>query len=167
MDSFEFNKIAGALLAAALFLMFLGKVSDALVHPVIPAKPHIAVSDEPPQTAAAGAEAPKAPPLPAGGVAAAGKATFDKVCSTCHTADKGGAAKQGPNLFGVHGRKPGSVAGFQYSKCILEKTGEWTDDMLNAFLWKPSADCKATKMAFAGLKDKDRADVVEFLKSMK
>ena len=166
MDSFEFNKIAGALLGAALLLMIIGKVSDALVHPHMPEKAHIAVTDEAPAAPSASGEAPKPPPLAEGGVADAGKAVFQKVCFTCHTADKGGAVKQGPNLFGVVGRKAGTVAGFQYSKCVGEKP-EWSDETLNSFLWKPSADCKGTKMAMAGLKDKDRADIIAFLKSLK
>jgi len=169
MDSFEFNKIAGAVLGAVLFLMVLGKVSDALVHPHVPEKPHIAVTDEAPQAPSGTADAIQVPPLPAGGDAAAGQAVFQKVCFTCHTSDKGGNDKTGPNLFGVVGRKPGAHESFaaKYSACIKAKTAEWSEETLNGFLWKPAVDCKATKMAMAGLKDKDRADIIAFLKGLK
>jgi len=169
MDSFEFNKIAGAILGSVLFLMIIGKVSSALIHPHVPEHPHIAVQEEAVATEPSNAP-PQVPPLPAGGEAAAGQVVFQKICSVCHTADKGGAKKVGPNLFGVVGRKPGTAPGFDYTKCMAEKGAkepEWTDEALNAFLFKPAADCKGTKMAMAGLKDKDRADVIAFLKSLK
>jgi cytochrome c len=168
MDSFEFNKIAGAVLAAALFAMIIGKVSNAIVHPHMPEKPHIAVVEEQVAAAPAGAAAATVPPLAAGGDAAAGKAVFDKVCMTCHTPDKGGANKVGPNLFATAGGKKAHSGTFSYSPAMQNKGGEWTDDDLNAFLYKPSAFVKGTKMAFAGIsKDKDRADVIAYLKSLK
>jgi cytochrome c len=168
MDSFEFNKIVGAVLAAALFAMIIGKVSNAIVHPHMPEKAHIAVTEEVAAAPAPGGGAPVVPPLAPGGDAAAGKAMFDKVCLTCHTPDKGGANKVGPNLFATTGSKKAHSATFSYSQAMQNKGGEWTDDDLNAFLYKPSAFVKGTKMAFAGIsKDKDRADVIAYLKSLK
>jgi cytochrome c len=167
MDSFEFNKIVGAVLAAALFAMIIGKVSNAIVHPHMPEKPHITVNEEVAVAPAPGGGAATVPPLPAGGDPVAGKAMFDKVCLTCHTPDKGGANKVGPNLFATAGAKKAHSATFSYSQAMQSKGGEWTDEDLNAFLFKPSAFVKGTKMAFAGLKDKDRADVIAYLKSLK
>jgi cytochrome c len=168
MDSFEFNKVAGAVLAACLGAMVVGKVSNALVHPQMPDKPHIAVTEEAAATAPSPGGAPvKAPPA-TGTDVAAGKAEFDKRCLTCHTVDKGGANKVGPNLFGVAGGAKGKVAGFAYSTGMTGKGGEWTDEDLNEFIFKPANFVKGTKMAYAGVpNDKIRGDIIAFLKSLK
>ena len=111
----SFNTVAGCVLASALFAMVVGKVSNALVHPHKLDKPALAVSDEAPQTAAAAAPAQELPPIGpklAGANVEAGKAIFQKQCFTCHTVDKGGANKVGPNLWDVVGRKKASHAGF-------------------------------------------------------
>jgi cytochrome c len=165
--SLEFNKIAGAVLAASLGAMLIGKVAGALVHPHYPEKPHIAVQEAAVETKP-GAAPVAVPALPPGGDAAAGKAAFDKKCMTCHTADKGGANKVGPNLFGIHGNKKAHLANFKYSDNMKAKGGEWEDESLNEFLWKPARYIPKTLMAFAGLNnDKERADVVAYLKSLK
>jgi len=165
--SLEFNKIAGAVLAASLGAMVIGKVAGALVHPHYPDKPHIAVTEAPVE-AKPGAAPAAVPALPPGGDAAAGKIAFDKKCMTCHTPDKGGANKVGPNLFGIHGNKQAHLAGFAYSTNMQAKGGTWDDAALNEFLWKPATYIKQTKMAFAGLSnDKERADVIAYLTSLK
>ncbi len=165
--SLEFNKIAGAVLAASLGAMIIGKVAGALVHPSFPEKPHIAVQEAAVETKP-GAPVAAVPALPPGGDAAAGKIAFDKKCLTCHTPDKGAANKVGPNLFGIAGSKKAHLANFAYSSNMQAKGGEWDDAAMNEFLWKPAAFIKQTKMAFAGLSnDKERADVIAFLKSLK
>lgn len=87
-----------------------------------------------------------------------------KKCATCHSADKGGGNKVGPNLFGVVGRKRAAAAGFNYSDAMAKKGGAWSRDDLNLFLAKPKDFVPGTKMGFAGLKKpQDRADVVLYL----
>ena len=83
-----------------------------------------------------------------------GKQLF-AVCKACHTLVKDGANMTGPNLWGVFGRKAGSVASFNYS-----------DGMKAAgFTWD-AAQITGTKMTYAGMKDaKDRIDVIAYLKS--
>ncbi|MBX3498235.1 MAG: c-type cytochrome [Alphaproteobacteria bacterium] len=165
--SLEFNKIAGAVLAASLGAMVIGKVAGALVHPSFPEKPHIAVQEAAVEAKPGAAPVP-VPALPPNGDAAAGKIAFDRKCLTCHTPDKGGANKVGPNLFGIHGGKKAHLAGFAYSANMQAKGGEWDDATLNEFLWKPATYIRQTKMAFAGLSnDKERADVIAYLKSLK
>jgi cytochrome c len=167
MDSFEFNKIAGAVLACVLFVMIIGKVSGMVVHPHIPEKPAIAVPDEPAATGPATAGPAKAPPLPEGGDAAAGKTVFTKVCATCHTADQGGRNGQGPNLFGAAGGKRPHNATFAFTPALQAKGGEWTYEDLNHMIFKPTAFVRGTKMAYAGLaKEQDRADLIAFLRTM-
>ena len=125
----SFNTIAGCVLASALFAMVVGKVSNAVVHPHKLDKPVLAVTDDAPtQTAAAPAavEIPPIGPKLAGANVDAGKALFQKQCFSCHTIDKGGANKVGPNLWGIVNRPKASHAGFSYSAALSAKGGDWT-----------------------------------------
>ena len=112
----SFNTVAGCVLASALFAMVVGKVSNALVHPHKLEKPALAVSDEAPTQTAAAAPAQELPPIGpklAGANVDAGKAIFQKQCFTCHTVDKGGPNKVGPNLWGVVEPQEGEPRGLQ------------------------------------------------------
>ncbi|MDP1752816.1 MAG: cytochrome c family protein [Reyranella sp.] len=165
----NFNTVAGCVLASALFAMVVGKVSNAVVHPHKLDKPAIAVVDEAPTAVAAAPAAELAPigPKLAGANAEAGKAIFMKQCFTCHTTDKGGANKVGPNLWGIVDRKKASHEGFSYSSALQAKGGEWTYEDINHMILKPTAFVKGTKMAFAGLpKEQERADVIAYLRTM-
>jgi cytochrome c len=165
----SFNTVAGCVLASALFAMVCGKVSNALVYTHKLEKPAIAVSDDAPQAVAAApaVELPPIGPKLAGANVDAGKAMFQKQCSTCHNADKGGPNKVGPNLWGVVGRKKGSHEGFSYSSGMEAKGGDWTFEDIDHMIFKPAAYIKGTKMAFAGLpKEPDRADVIAYLRTM-
>ncbi len=92
-------------------------------------------------------------------------AKISKACAACHSFEKGGATKQGPNLWGTVGAPKGNVAGFAYSDELIAKGGNWDYDSLNQFLTKPKKYIKGTKMNFAGLKKaKDRAALVAWLR---
>ena len=167
----SFNTVAGCILASALFAMVVGKVSNALVHPHKLEKPALAVTDEAPtQTAAAGAPTEELPPIGpklAGANVERGKEIYMKQCFTCHTIDKGGPNKVGPNQWDIVGRKKASHEGFSYSSALQAKGGDWTYEDINHMIFKPQAFIKGTKMAFAGLpKEQDRADVIAFLRTM-
>ena len=87
-----------------------------------------------------------------------------KKCMTCHTVEKSGGNKIGPDLFGVVGRKRASVANFSYSDAMKKKVGSWTHNDLNQFLTKPKGFIPGTKMSFAGLtREQDRANVIDYL----
>jgi cytochrome c len=164
----SFNTMAGCFLASALFAMVVGKVSNALVHPHPLEKPAIAVAEAAPETAsAAPAElAPIGPKLKDGNVDK-GKAIYAQQCFTCHTIDKGGANKVGPNQWNIVGRKKASHEGFSYSSALQAKGGDWTYEDINHMIFKPQAFVRGTKMAFAGLpKEQDRADVIAYLRTM-
>ena len=87
-----------------------------------------------------------------------------KKCAACHSIAQGGANKIGPALWGVLGRKAGSVSGYKYSKSMVAYGKPWTFEEMNGFLIKPKDWIKGTKMSFAGIKDaKDRAAVILYM----
>jgi len=89
------------------------------------------------------------------------------MCFTCHTVDKGGVNKVGPNQWDIVGRKKASHEGFSYSSALQSKGGDWTYEDINHMIFKPQAFVRGTKMAFAGLaKEQDRADVIAYLRTM-
>ena len=174
MNSFEWNKIFGAILLALLVGMMSGFIADRTVHAEKLEKPAIevegVVAEGAEQTAAA--EAPAGPAdiselLKTASADDGMKAV--KVCAACHSFDKGGANKVGPNLYGVVGAPHAHAEGFAYSEALKGMHNvKWTEDELNHFLYNPKAYAKGTKMAFAGIKkDTDRAAVIAYLKSLK
>ena len=169
MDSFEWNKIAGWGLFAAITVLALILFTGEMYKPVLPAKPGYIVQGVE-EVAAAGAPAPVADKPVEFFLASAsvdkGAEVFKK-CGACHNAEKGGAAGIGPNLYGVVGGPHDHMPGFSYSDA-MEKTAsaKWGFDELNAWLTSPKAYVPGTKMAFAGIaKPEERAAVIAYLNS--
>ncbi|MBL8672045.1 MAG: cytochrome c family protein [Alphaproteobacteria bacterium] len=93
----------------------------------------------------------------------AGKKAFLK-CKTCH-AIEAGKNQIGPTLHGIIGRKSGQVAGFKYSKAMLDWAGTWDEKTLDAYIANPKAVVPSGSMAFVGIKaEKERADLIAYLK---
>jgi cytochrome c len=85
----------------------------------------------------------------------------------CHSFEKGGANKVGPNLFNVVGGPRAHAQGFSYSAGMKQAGGSWDVESLDKFLANPKAEVKNTSMTFVGIRRPDeRADVIAYLNSL-
>jgi cytochrome c len=171
MNSFELNKILGAILGTCLILLALNIGAGAIFAPEKPSKPgyNIAVKEE---GTAEKAGAPKEAEQPIETLLAKasvekGQATA-KQCQACHTFEKGGPNRVGPNLWNIVGSGRGEDrGGFNFSAAMKGKGGTWSFDELNKFLTNPRGYIPGTAMTFAGLsRAEQRADVIDYLRTL-
>jgi cytochrome c len=170
MDSFELNKVLGALLGTCMVLLAVHLATGAIFATPVPAKPGyvIEVKQEGTAKPSGGAAAPAEQPIETLLVSANTKNGQEtaKECELCHNLGKGQGAKIGPDLYGVVGRPVATEAGFGYSAPLKAKGGTWTFDALNKWLTNPRADVPGTLMTFAGISNAhQRADVIAYLNS--
>ena len=176
MNSFEFNKMAGAVLGTALLAFGLNILSGAIYHGEKPEKQGFAIEVAQADTGAAAGGGSTAPAAGSGKSLGALLASADaakgqavaKQCGACHDFTKGGPNKTGPNLWGVVGRQHGSHEGFTYSDAMAGlKDKPWTYEALNEFVTSPKAAVPGTKMGFGGLKkEDDRANLLAYLQTV-
>jgi|TARA_B110000967_G_C18463990_1_gene354044 cytochrome c len=172
MDSFELNKIIGAVIMTALIVIGINKLSDAIFYVEKPEKSaykvegvELASSDSKTTTEIKEVVQLNIKEILALGDLAHGEKVFKK-CSACHIIAKGGKNLIGPALYGIVGKASAATESYSYSKALKAHGKSWGFEELNAYLLKPQSYIKGTKMSFAGLrKDKDRASVILYLNS--
>lgn len=98
------------------------------------------------------------------GDAAAGEKVFAH-CAPCHSI-KPGENKFGPSLAGVFGRKSGTEPGYNYSSAMKGLNITWDEANLDAWLQGPGKFVRGTKMIYSVPEEKDRQDVIAYLKTL-
>ncbi len=100
------------------------------------------------------------------GDAVAGK-RIAKKCVACHTLNKGGKNKLGPNLYGILFDEAGKKEGYKYSKALSASGLVWDEHTFLEFVTKPKKKVKGTKMSFRGLKkSSQRTDLLTYFKTL-
>jgi len=169
LDSFEWNKIAGAVLASVLVVIGISNLGGILFHEEPLAENAYVVEgvvEEGAGTVVAEKEEEPVTPLPvllAEASAEKGERVFKK-CAACHSVNAADGNKVGPNLHGVVGAAVAHLDNFAYSDAFKAHGGTWTFAELDHYLENPAAHIPGNKMSFAGLrKPGDRADVILYM----
>jgi cytochrome c len=172
MDSFEFNKIIGGLLGTVFVVFSIAIISDGIFAAPVPEKPGFHIEAVEPE---AGGAAEAAVVVPIANLlekadAAAGEAVFRR-CTACHSGEKGGPNKVGPDLWDIVNRPVASHEGFAYSGALKEfaQGGSvvWDYQHLSDFIHAPKGLVRGTAMGFAGIKkDDERANLIAYLRTL-
>ena len=163
------NKIIASIILTAILVLGINKITNIIFYVEKPEKSAYQVADISATTTrettseSSSAGSGDIMALLASASVADGKKIFKK-CAACHSIAKGGANKIGPALWGVLGRKAGSISDYKYSKAMAAHAKPWSLEEMNGFLIKPKDWIKGTKMSFIGLKkDTDRAAVILYM----
>lgn len=171
MNSFELNKIFGAILGTLVFVMGVGFLAEAIYKPI---ENRGASYDLPePQVAdAGGAVVEEVVPISVLMQTASVEAGARLInrCQSCHDYSPANANRTGPGIYDIVGQELAHHEGFAYSDILVSMgaAGEiWDYENLDAFLASPRAYAPGTKMTFAGLSNpQDRANLIAFLRSL-
>ena len=163
------NKIIASIILAIILVLGINKITDIIFYVEKPEKSAYQVANV--STSTTVEVTSESQSTGSGDImvlltsvsASEGEKIFKK-CAACHSIAKGGANKIGPALWGVLGRKVGSVSDYKYSKAMASYGKSWSFEEMSGFLLKPKEWIKGTKMSFMGLKKaKDRAAVILYM----
>lgn len=95
-----------------------------------------------------------------------GERQFKRKCSICHTLTEGSARKAGPSLYGIYGRRAGTVPDYTYSQTLNESQIVWSPDTINALFDEgPDHYIPGTKMPMQRIvQQSDRDDLIDYLR---
>ena len=170
MSEIEFNKIFAAILIAGITFMLSGFLAGKLVKEEKLENPAYPIDGV--EIADAGSTVKKVelPEPVLGLIADADVKTGEQLsrqCAACHSFDKGGPNKIGPNLWNVVNQPKGAVDGYNYSSALMETAGKWDFVALNKFLWRPDWYIEGTKMNYIGIKKPERrAAMIAWLRTL-
>jgi len=168
MGGLFWNKIFAAVLATALVVFAIKEISHSLIHSTQPEKPGYAIEIENTQKNATPVEEVKVASLEellANANIEAG-ARVAKKCMACHTFEKDGGRRLGPNLWNIVGNKTAHLDSFGYSSALKNAGLKWDFKNLDAFFTKPQDFMPGTIMGFGGIKKpKDRANLIAWLRT--
>ena len=161
------NKIIVSIVLAVILVLGINKIADVIFYVEKPEKSSYQVANV---TAAANTTATETNSESGHIIAifastnASDGAKIFKKCAACHSITQGGSNKIGPALWGVLGKKAGTVSDYKYSKAMIAYGKPWSIEEMNGFLTKPKDWVKGTKMSFAGLKNpKERAAIILYM----
>ena len=169
MNGMTSNKIFASILLAGLIAMFSGFIAELVFHIEEPEETAFSVDTsgvEGPATA----QAEQVDTIEAVGPLLANASVEDglkltRACTTCHSFEKGGAHRTGPNLWGIVNAARGKKTGFAYSEAMASLDAEWTYERLNQYLYKPKTYVPGTKMNYTGMRDlEDRANLIAWMR---
>lgn len=96
----------------------------------------------------------------------AGRKAF-AACAACH-GTTAGAKKLGPTLFGVVGRKAGTVPGFKASPALAKSGKTWSRAELDAYIANPRKALPGTRMPYGGMANaQQRKALIDYLATLK
>ncbi len=172
MDSWEWNKIAGAVLGVLLFILAIHFIAEALTTAPLPKKPGYAVEvpdDAESQSAAVPAATEPLPDfatvLPSADVPH-GKDVATR-CQQCHSVSQSGPNMIGPSLWGLIDRPRATASGYSYSRAMSANHDPWSYEKLFTYLKAPNTAVPGSKMSYAGLNSpQDRIDLLAYLRTL-
>ena len=173
MSGFEINKIMGSIFLVILLLLIIKNLGNVLYlkkdtpHDSVSEGIHIHKANKEAQVNVDSEniiinieEKLKNANLDAGKL-------LSKKCIPCHSFEKNGPNKIGPNLYNVYLREIASLESFKYSKALINIQDQWNSNNLDNFLSNPKKWASGTKMSFVGIKkDKDRVNIIKYLQSL-
>ena len=172
MDSFEWNKIVGAVLGTLIFVLVVSFATEAIYEPEKPAKPGYVVEGVLEEASASGVgrarrrsrcpigarccRRPMSPPA----------RRFRRAASSATISPRAARTRSAP-ICGAWSAVPRAThAGFSYSSAMTADHAPWTFDELFKFLKSPQAMVPGTKMSFAGLRSaQDRINLIAYLRT--